>query len=169
MRALAGFLLLYGAFVVRQHPVGGLSSNVSLGALAIGIGIGNLIGTTTGARLAKVAARRLGPPMLLACLAVTFLTAVDFGLVTVFALAVVSSAAAAVAKLALDATIQQQVDDSVRTSTFGRSETLLQLAWVVGGAVGIVLPTRPVIGFLVATAGLGAAVADDLGFRMRRR
>jgi MFS family permease len=169
LRALAGFLLLYGAFVVRQHPVGGLSSNVSLAALAIGLGVGNLVGTTIGARTARLTARRLAPPLLLASLVVTALAAVDFGLVTVFVLAVVSSAAVAVAKLSLDATIQQQVDDSVRTSTFARSETTLQLAWVVGGAVGIVLPTRPLLGFLVASVGLGFAFADSLGVRMRQR
>ncbi|HET6909916.1 MAG TPA: hypothetical protein VFH54_11300 [Mycobacteriales bacterium] len=168
LRALAGFLLLYGAFVVRKHPIGGLSSTVSLGALAVGLGVGNLIGTTTGARAARVNARRLAIPLLLVSLATTFVTAIDFGLFTVFAVAVVSSAAVAVAKLSLDATIQQQVDESVRTSTFARSETTLQLAWVAGGAVGIVLPTAPWIGFLVASAGLAAAVADAVGVRMRR-
>jgi hypothetical protein len=97
----------------------------------------------------------------------TLLTAIDYGLFTVFAVAVVSSAAVAVAKLALDATIQQRVDDDVRTSTFARSETALQLAWVAGGAVGIVLPTTPWIGFLVATAGLAVAVVDTAVSRRR--
>ncbi|HET9186408.1 MAG TPA: hypothetical protein VFN80_00520, partial [Acidothermaceae bacterium] len=117
---------------------------------------------------AHVNARRLALPLLLVSLATTFVTAIDFGLFTVFAVAVVSSAAVAVAKLSLDATIQQQVDESVRTSTFARSETTLQLAWVAGGAVGIVLPTAPWIGFLVASAGLAAEVADAVGVRMRR-
>jgi MFS family permease len=167
LRALAGFLLLYGAFVVRAHPIGGLSGTVSLGALAVGLGVGNLIGTTTGARAAGINARRLGAPLLLVSLLTTLLTAIDYGLFTVFAVAVVSSAAVAVAKLALDATIQQRVDDDVRTSTFARSETALQLAWVAGGAVGIVLPTTPWIGFLVATAGLAVAVVDTAVSRRR--
>jgi len=169
LRALAGFLLLYGAFVVRKHPIGGLSGTVSLAALAIGLGIGNLIGTTTGARAAaRVNARKLAMPLLLVSLATTLLVALDFGLFTVFAVAVVTSAAVAVAKLSLDATIQQQVDDSIRTSTFARSETTLQLAWVFGGAIGILLPTRPLIGFLVASALLAVAVADAFGVRVRR-
>jgi MFS family permease len=162
LRALAGFLLLYGAFVVRAHPIGGLSGTVSLAALAVGLGVGNLIGTTAGARAARINAHRLGVPLLLVSLVPTLLTAIDFGLFTVFAVAVISSAAVAVAKLALDATIQQRVDDDVRTSTFARSETALQLAWVGGGAVGIVLPTTPWIGFLVASIGLAAAVVDSL-------
>jgi MFS family permease len=160
LRALAGFLLLYGAFVVREHPIGGLSSSVSLAALAVGLGVGNIIGTTTGVRVARWKPQRLATPLILVTLASTLLTAIDFGLFTVFALAVVSSAAVAVAKLALDATIQHTVADEVRTSTFARSETALQLAWVFGGGVGILLPTEPWVGFLVASIGLAAAAAD---------
>lgn len=169
LRALSGFLLLYGAFVVRKHGLGGLPSTVALAALAIGLGVGNLLGTTTGARAARFTARLLATPLLLASLATTVLAAIDFGLISVFAVAVVSSATSAVAKLSLDATIQAEVDDSIRTSTFARSETTLQLAWVVGGAVGILLPTRPFIGFLVASAALAAAVADVVGVRRRRK
>jgi MFS family permease len=167
LRALAGFLLLYGAFVVREHPLGGMSATVSLAALAVGLGVGNLIGTTTGARTARVNPRRLAAPLIVVSLVPTLLTAIDFGLFTVFAVAVISSAAVAVAKLALDATIQQRVEEEVRTSTFARSETALQLAWVGGGAVGILLPTTPWLGFLVATLGLVAAVID--AWRSRER
>ena len=162
LRALAGFLVLYGAFVVREHPIGGLSSSVSLAALAVGLGVGNIIGTTTGVRVARWKPQRLATPLIVVSLVTTVLTALDFGLLTVFAVAVVSSAAVAVAKLALDATIQHTVADEVRTSTFARSETALQLAWVGGGAVGIVLPTEPWVGFLVASIGLAAAAVDAL-------
>src|SRR4051794_8475777 len=164
LRWLAGFLLLYGAFVVRQHPVGGLSSNVSLAALAVGIGVGNLLGTVYGARAPARATARLDVLLLGVTGATTILTAIDFSLVTVFAVAVVSSAAAAIAKLGLDATIQRRVDESVRTSTFARSETTLQLAWVVGGAFGILLPTRPEAGFGVASAFLAVSVLVALGY-----
>ena len=169
LRWLGGFLLLYGAFVVRQHPVGGLSGNVSLAALAVGIGVGNLLGTLIGARTPARAAARLDVLLLSLTAVTTVLTAIDFGLVTVFAVAVVSSATAAIAKLGLDATIQQRVDDAVRTSTFARSETTLQLAWVVGGGFGILIPTRPALGFSVATAGLVLALLIALGHIGGRR
>ena len=169
LRALAGFLLLYGAFVVREHPIGGLSGSVSLAALAVGLGVGNIIGTTTGVRIARWNPQRLATPLILVSLVTTLVTAIDYGLFTIFAVAVVSSAAVAVAKLALDATIQHTVADEVRTSTFARSETALQLAWVGGGAVGIVLPTEPWVGFLVATIGLAAAAADALQAHRPRR
>ena len=48
--------------------------------------------------------------------------------------------------------------DSLRASAFARSETLLQLAWVVGGALGIALPPTGWLGFTVAAALLVLAV-----------
>jgi hypothetical protein len=168
LRWLSGFMLLFGAFVVRVHPVSGLSPNICLGVLALGIAGGNVLGTTLGPRTATIAARRLSVVLLAATTGMCVVTAFDFGLVTVFALAVVGSAAAAVSKLALDATIQRRVDDDVRTSMFARSETTLQLSWVIGGAVGILLPTRAGLGFAVAAAVLGFGLALALGLRPRR-
>lgn len=169
LRWLSGFLLLYGAFVLRHHRLSGLSHNLSLAVLAIGIGVGNLLGTTTGARFAEVPIRRLAPPALILTAATTLFAALDFGLTTVAVMAVVSSATVALVKINLDATIQARVDDSVRTSTFARSETALQLAWVAGGAIGIVLPTTPIVGFAVASVVLAGATAQVLGVKFRSR
>jgi hypothetical protein len=151
-------LLLFGAFVVRVHPIGGLSANICLGELALGIAAGNVIGTLIGARTATAAGARLAAVLLAATIAVCAYAALDFGVVSVFAVASVASATAAVSKLALDATIQRRVDEDVRTSTFARSETVLQLSWVVGGALGIVVPTKPVAGFGLAAVVLVAAL-----------
>ena len=67
----------------------------------------------------------------------------------------------ALAKLSLDAMIQRDVPEEVRTSAFARSETLLQMAWVLGGAIGIALPLNGVLGMSVAAGllALGAAVS----------
>jgi hypothetical protein len=169
LRWLSGFMLFFGAFLVRVHPIGGLASNICLGTLALGIGVGNVIGTTLGPRTVGIAAHRLSIILLAATTSVCVVTIFDFGIITVFTIALVGSAAAAVSKLALDATIQRSVDDDVRTSVFARSETTLQLSWVVGGAIGILLPTRAGIGFTVAGAVLGSALAVALGFRPKRR
>jgi MFS family permease len=170
LRWLGGFLLFFGAFVVKEHKgIGGLPANVSLAVLAIGIGGGNILGTVFGSRTPARAAARLDVLLLSVTAVTTMLTALDFGVFTVFAVAIVSSATAAIAKIGLDATIQRRVDDAVRTSTFARSETTLQLAWVVGGGFGIVLPTRPAVGFSVATAFLALAVLIALGYVGRRR
>jgi hypothetical protein len=107
--------------------------------------------------------------LLAATVAVCAYAALAFGVVSVFAIAVVASAAAGVSKLALDATIQRDVDEDTRTSTFARSETVLQLSWVVGGGIGILLPTRPGVGFSVAAIVLAVALAAALGARPRRR
>ncbi len=40
-------------------------------------------------------------------------------------------------KLSLDALVQRDVPERHRTSAFARSETLLQLSWVIGGFIGI--------------------------------
>jgi MFS family permease len=169
LRWLSGFLLFYGAFVVREHSVGGLPKAVALSALAIGLGAGNFGGTLVGSRLKQSPTARMAVLLLGVTALTTLFTALDFGWLTVFAVAVVSSATASISKLGLDATIQKRVDESVRTTTFARSETTMQLSWVVGGAVGILLPTKPVaVGFLVATAALGAALLVAVGATPKR-
>jgi MFS family permease len=159
LRWLSGLLLLFGAFVVRVHPIGGLSANICLGELALGIAAGNVVGTLIGARTATAAGARLSAVLLAATIAVCVYAALAFGIVSVFAVASVASATAAVSKLALDATIQRRVDEDIRTSTFARSETVLQLSWVIGGGLGIVVPTRPIAGFGLAAVVLAVALA----------
>jgi MFS family permease len=167
LRWMSGFLLMFGAFVVRVHPIGGLSPNICLGELALGIGVGNLLGTLLGARTAAAAGARLSSLLLAATVAACSFAAFNFNVVSVFAVAVVGSAASAMAKLALDATIQRRIDDEIRTSTFARSETVLQLSWVVGGGIGILMPTRPTIGFSVAAVVLAAAFVSSFSHKPR--
>jgi hypothetical protein len=169
LRWLSGFLLFYGAFVVQEHSVGGLPKPVALAALAIGIGVGNVAGTAIGVRADRMNPNRVATTALVVTIVVTLLTALDFALLTVFALALVSSATSALVKLGLDATIQQRIAEEVRTTMFGRSETALQLTWVAGGVIGIALPTRPALGFAVATAVLVAALLAAAGSTRRER
>jgi hypothetical protein len=70
----------------------------------------------------------------------------------------VSSVTNALGKVSLDAVIQREVPESLRAAAFARSETILQLAWVVGGAFGIALPPTGWLGFTVAAALLVLAV-----------
>jgi hypothetical protein len=71
-------------------------------------------------------------------------------------------------KLSLDAIIQRDVPEAVRTSAFARSETLLQLSWVVGGAIGIVLPLNGRLGLGIAAAGLLGMLAVTVRALVRR-
>ena len=67
--------------------------------------------------------------------------------------ALLGTLAAALAKLGLDAVIQRDVAERIRNSAFARSETALQLAWVAGGALGL-LPLEGWQGFALAAVGL---------------
>jgi hypothetical protein len=71
-------------------------------------------------------------------------------------LGLVAGLSQSLAKLSLDSTIQRDVHERVRTSAFARSDTTLQLAWVIGGFVGIALPLQPRLGLIVAAVVLVA-------------
>jgi hypothetical protein len=62
--------------------------------------------------------------------------------------------APSLSKLSLDALLQRDTLERVRTSAFARSETLLQLAWVLGGALGLALPSNGVLGLSLGAVGL---------------
>ena len=81
----------------------------------------------------------------------------------------VAAIANGLGKSALDAIIQREVPDRLRASAFARSETWLQLAWVLGGALAVVLPSTGWIGFTVAAALLVLAVGLTLWSLRSRR
>ncbi|MEO3978633.1 MFS transporter [Streptomyces sp. CAU 1734] len=160
-RMLSGFLIFFLAFLLREHPMAGQSAAVSLGIVAVSAGAGNALGTAVGAWL-----RARGPEMIIVTVQGIVLTAaiaaaVFFGAGMVAVLAATAGLCQALAKLSLDALIQRDVPEEVRTSAFARSETLLQMSWVAGGAIGIVLPLNGALGMSVAAGivGTGAAVA----------
>ncbi|GLW50850.1 MFS transporter [Streptomyces sp. NBRC 14336] len=152
LRCLSGFLIFYLAFLLREHPMAGQSAAVSLGIVAVSAGVGNACGTAVGAWL-----RSRAPEIIIvtvvACVATAAITAaIFFGAAMVAVLAAVAGFSQALAKLSLDALIQRDVPELVRTSAFARSETLLQMSWVLGGAVGIVLPLNGPLGLSVGAA-----------------
>ncbi len=150
VRALSGFLIFFLAFLLREDPFPGQSAAVSLAMVAVAAGIGNALGTAVGAALRGRAPELIIVTVLAVATGVTITAAVFFGALLVAALGAVAGASQALAKLALDALIQRDVPERVRNSAFARSETLLQMSWVVGGAIGIVLPLHGTLGFAVA-------------------
>jgi MFS family permease len=169
LRALSGFLTMFLAFMLREHPLGGLSGPMSLGAVVIAAGAGNALGTALGAWLKSRGPEVIIATVLIFALSAAVCAATWYSLFTVAGLAAVAGISQALAKLSLDALIQRDVPELVRTSAFARSETALQLSWVVGGGLGIMLPLNGPLGmsvaaclvltaFLVAVRGLvGAA------------
>jgi len=94
-------------------------------------------------------------------------TGIWYGVWTLVLLGLVQGMSAQLAKLCFDALVQREVPENVRTSVFAWSETMLQVLWVVGGALGIVLPLNPYIGFPVCAVALVWTVV--MAARHRRR
>lgn len=161
LRFLSGFLTLFLAFLLREHPLGGLSAALSLSVVAVAAGVGNAFGTALGSWLRARAPEKIIATALLGALVAVASAAAWYGTPTITLLAAVAGICQALSKLSLDATIQRDVPEQFRTSAFARSETALQLAWVIGGALGIVLPLNGTVGMAVASVvvALGFAVA----------
>ncbi|MGX7677797.1 MFS transporter [Jatrophihabitans sp. DSM 45814] len=166
LRWLSGFITLFLAFYIEATSHG-WEAVASLGAMGGATGVGNFLGTGIGTRL-KMARPDLIILMCNALAAVACLvTAVFFSLPMAIVAALCSAISNALAKLSLDAVIQRDVAESLRSSAFGRSETFLQLSWVLGATIAILLPsTNGQLGFGVA-AGLTVGVALFMALRER--
>ena len=141
LRAFTGFLTLFLAFALRTDPISASIPTIGvIGLVAGGAGVGNTIGTAMGALLRRVAPETVLTAMLAVAAAAATTGTIWYGLVAVIAVGVGAGLSSALGKLALDALVQREVPDDVRSSAFARSETVLQLAWVIGGGIGIGLP-----------------------------
>ncbi len=166
IKAMVGFLFLYPAFVAKTHDAGGWQQLQMLGLIGAAAAIGNFAGNFTAARL------KLGRPSVLVvrctiAVTVAALAAAVSGKLLVAALAaLVTAGASAIAKASLDASLQDDLPEESRASAFGRSESALQLAWVLGGALGVLVYPVLYIGFTAVTALLIPGLAQTvLSFR----
>jgi MFS family permease len=169
LRALSGFLILYLAFLLRTKGfAGSVSPNVALGLLAASAGAGGLVGTALGA-LAKARAP-LGMVFgtLLIATATAAVCAVFFGLIAALVVAFVGALGQSLGKLGLDAIVQREIGEEVRSSTFAVSETIHQLVWVIGGLVGLGMSIVAPNGH-IALAIVAAALAATLIALVYRR
>ncbi|MFC9976197.1 MFS transporter [Spirillospora sp. NPDC127200] len=161
LRAFSGFLILYLAFTLRQRGFGEVSGTVALGLLAAAGGAGGLAGTALGVRMRARAPRLIVFATLAAVTAVAAAAAVFYGLWAVLAVAVAAGLGQSLGKLAMDAVVQREIGERVRSSTFAVSETLHQLVWVLGGLLGLGMSI--VAGGRVALAIVAGALAAALG------
>ncbi len=154
LRAFSGFVSLFIAFLVRRHPLGGLKDLTAVGVFAAAVFAGSALGSLLG----KLLRARAPEAIITASLALASVTAIVaaffYGLPMVLVLGAVVGLAPALSKLSLDALLQRDTLERVRTSAFARSETLLQLAWVLGGAIGLALPSNGVLGLSLGAVGL---------------
>ncbi|GAA2006549.1 MFS transporter [Nakamurella flavida] len=141
IRVETGFLALFIAFVVKsEYPTaGGFTQLLLLGVVGAAAGLGGFLGNALGARIPL---RTPDLTALLALGAVTLTTLVAVlapGLATAAVVGLVGSTASSLAKVCLDSSLQHHLPEASRASAFGRSETVLQLSWVFGGVVGLLI------------------------------
>ncbi len=158
LRLLSGFLTMFMAFLLREVPFPGWEDRpeLLLGLVIGAAGLGSTVGIALGSLLKSVRPETTVIAMLLTDATVAVVVAVFYSLPTAVLLGLTAGLAQSLGKLSLDALIQRDVPERIRTSAFARSETLLQLSWVVGGFIGIALPLVPRLGLGVAAAILVA-------------
>ena len=147
LRLLTGFLTIFMAFVLREPPdsMGWGGNATVLMALVIGsAGLGNTLGIVIGSWTKSRRPERVVLAVLVLDVVVLVLAAAFFKWPLAAVLGLTVGLCQSLGKLSLDALIQKDVGEHVRTSMFARSETLLQLSWVIGGLLGIGLFTLDV-------------------------
>src|SRR5271169_627231 len=162
IKVMVGFLFLYPAFVAKAHQANGWAQLAMLGLIGTAAAVGNFAGNFASARL------RLGRPAVLvvrctvAVTAVALAAAVAGNLLMAAIATLITSGSSAIAKASLDASLQDDLPEESRASGFGRSESTLQLAWVLGGALGVLIYTELWIGFTAVSALLILGLAQTV-------
>ncbi|MEU6714888.1 MFS transporter [Nonomuraea sp. NPDC046802] len=182
IRVFSGFLLFFLLFLVQDKAVPWLAAEEpwaqdpffdiprTIALLAAAAGLGGL----AGAVVANWTRNHSPQLIVLVTLAVTSVTtiatAIFFGVWTALAISLITAFAQELGKLALDAIVQREIGEEVRSSTFGVVEAMLQLAWVFGGLVGLVLSlTQSSVAGLVTLAVLLTAALGWLLIARRKR
>jgi hypothetical protein len=160
---MSGFLLMFVAFLLRNEnvrPDSAFGAGVMIGIVVGAAGLGRVLGTLAASGLRKVTPMVAVVLALVADAAAALLAALCYGVWTLALLGLVAGLSQAISKFSLDATIQRHIPPRVQASAFGRSDTTCQLAWVLGGFVGIAIPLDPprlglFVAFVVVTAWTG--------------
>ncbi|MEU1756233.1 MFS transporter [Micromonospora matsumotoense] len=163
VRALYGFLLLFLAFALKKGDLTNdlfgrqLSDQAALGIIGGALAIGGFLATAVGTRLRIHRPAAIQSSTMIIVAGVGILTVLKFSLPMVALFCLVAALSSGIAKLAVDASIQERIPERLRASSFAHSETALMLAFVAGGGLGLV-PFEGRIGIAVA-AGVGVLAA----------
>ncbi|HEY0698333.1 MAG TPA: MFS transporter, partial [Micromonospora sp.] len=172
LRGLYGFLLLFLAFAIKAGDLDtslfgrDLGDKGALGLVGGALAVGTFLATALGTRLRVHHPTALQSTGMVVVGAVAVLAALRLNLLTAALFCLVTAVVSGVAKLVVDACIQERVAERFRASAFAHSETALMLAFVAGGGLGLV-PFDGRLGVGVA-AGLAALAAVRAGLTARR-
>ncbi|GIF65490.1 hypothetical protein Ais01nite_35250 [Asanoa ishikariensis] len=175
LRAFYGFLLLFLAFAIKGGHLGTtlfgreLSDGLALSVLGAALGVGTFLATAIGTRLRIHRPVALQSSGLIITAGLAVLTTIGYSLAMVALLCLVTAVMSGIAKLSVDATIQERVPERMRASAFAHSETVLVLAFVAGGGLGLIPVTGRVgVGLLGAVAALAAVRAVIVAGQLRK-
>jgi len=170
LRAFSGFMIFFLAFLLRIEHFPGVNDKVALGAMIAAAAAGGFLGTALGSALRARKPYLITFGMLATSTVITGVCAAFFGLWAALVVSAVAAFGQVLAKLALDSTVQQEIGEEIRSSTFAASETLHQLSWVAGGLAGIAMSftASGVAGLTVAAVGLCLSLVVLLGRRRQR-
>jgi len=181
LRCLYGFLLLFLAFAVKAGDLTtvlfdrDLADEGALGLIGAALATGSFLATAVGSRIRIHHPLALQSSGLVIVAGVGVLAALRFSLLMAVLFCFVTAAVSGIAKLSVDATIQERIDERLRASAFAHSETILMLAFVTGGAVGLIpldgrIGVLAASGFAVLAAGRAVLAAGRLrGDRLNGR
>lgn len=141
IRIETGFLTLFIAFVTKAHggDESGWRQMLVLGLVGAAAGIGGFVGNAVGAHLQLNRPHFIALSSLAAVTIGSLLAAVMGNLMLATVMGLLGSGASSLAKVSLDAVVQHHLPEESRASAFGLSETALQLTWVLGGVIGLLV------------------------------
>ncbi|SED71104.1 Predicted arabinose efflux permease, MFS family [Amycolatopsis tolypomycina] len=164
VRVLTGFLMMFAAFAVKAQTEGSgqtpFMQLLLLGVIGAAAGAGGFLGNALGSRLHFGSPDQVIVGCVAGCVLAALVATILPGLATAAIVGLIGATASALAKISLDAVIQEDLPEESRASAFGRSETVLQLAWCLGGAIGLLLPPTYWIGFLVISILLAVGLTQ---------
>jgi MFS family permease len=169
LRAFSGYMVFLLAFLLRTEHFG-VSHNFALGALVAAAAFGGLAAMAIGSLIRARAPQLILYAMLALAPIVTAACAYFFSLEAAIAVAFTAALAAGLAKLALDATVQREIGEEIRSSAFAVSETLNQVSNVAGSVAGVLVSmlNNGQVALAIPAAGLTVALVTMVARRRRR-